>query len=58
VGDSDFLSLGFAAVGDASQIRLNDVRREFLQLQDAMAPAEGRDHRPIRSQSVFFEWDR
>jgi hypothetical protein len=37
---------------------LNDVNREFLQLQVSMVPAEGRDHRLIGSQGVFFEWDR
>ncbi len=47
VGESDFPSLGFAAVGDALQESLNEVNREFLQLQVAMVPAEGRDYRLI-----------
>jgi hypothetical protein len=38
VGKSDFPGLGFATVGDAFQKRLNDVNREFLQLQVAMVP--------------------
>ena len=58
VGESDFPGLGFAAVGDALQESLNEVNREFLQLQVAIVPAEGRDHRFIGSQGVFFEWDR
>ena len=58
VGESDFSGLGFAAIGDALQKCLNKVNREFLQFQVAMVPAEGRDHRLIGSQGVFFEWDR
>ena len=49
VGESDFPGLGFAAIGDALQKYLNDVNREFLQLQVSMVPAEGRDHRLIGS---------
>ena len=58
VGESDFPGLGFATIGDALQKRLNNVSREFLQLKVAMVPAEGRDHRLIGSQGVFFECDR
>ena len=58
VGESDFPGLGFAAVGDSLQERLNNVNREFLQFLVVMVPAEGRDHRLIGSQGVFFEWDR
>ena len=58
VGKSDFPGLGFAAIGDALQKCLNDVNREFLQLQVAMVSAEGGNHRLVGSQGVFFEWDR
>jgi hypothetical protein len=58
VGESDFPGLGFATVGDAHQESLNEVNREFLQLQVAMVPAEGRDYRLVGSQGVFFECDR
>ena len=57
VGESDFSGLGFTTVGNALQKRLDKINREFLQLQVAMVPAEGRDHRFIGSQGVFFEWD-
>jgi len=49
VGKSDFSGLGFAAIGDALQKRLDEVNRKFLQFQVAMVPAEGRDHRLIGS---------
>jgi len=58
VGEADFACLGFATVGDALQERLNNVNREFLQIKVAMVPAEGRDHRLIGSQGVFFECDQ
>jgi hypothetical protein len=53
VGESDFPSLGFATVGDAFQKRPNHINREFLQLQVAMVPAEGRDYRLVGLE-VFF----
>jgi hypothetical protein len=37
---------------------LDQIDREFLQLQVAMVPAEGRYYRLIGPQSVFFECDR
>ena len=58
VGESDFPGLGFTTVGDALQEHLDKINREFLQLQVAMVPAEGRDHRLIGAQGVFFEWVR
>jgi len=58
VGESNFSSLRFAAVGDALQEHLDKISREFLQLKVAMVSAEGRDHRLIGSQGVFFECDR
>jgi len=48
----------FATVGDALQKRLDQINREFLQLQVAMVSAERRDHRLVGSQGVFFECDR
>ena len=58
VGEADFPGLGFAAVGDAFQKLLDKINREFLQLQVAVVPAEGRDYRLVGSQGVFFECDR
>ena len=54
VGESDFSSLRFAAVGDALQKRLDKINLEFLQLQVAMVPAERRDYLLIGSQGVFL----
>jgi hypothetical protein len=58
LGKSDFPGLGFAAVGDSFQKRLDKVNREFLQIPVAVAPAKRGDHRLIGSQGVFFECDR
>ncbi len=58
VGEADFPGLGFAAVGDALQKRLDQINREFLQLPIAMVPAEWGDYRLVGSQGVFFECDR
>ncbi len=58
VGESDFTGLGFAAVSDALQKRLDQINREFLQLPIAMVPAEWGDYRLVGSEGVFFECDR
>jgi hypothetical protein len=47
VGEADFPRLGFAAVGDAFQKRLDQINREFLQLQVSMVPAEWGDYRLV-----------
>jgi len=47
VGESDFTGLGFAAVGDALQKRLDQIDRELLQLQVSMVPAEWGDYRLV-----------
>ena len=57
-GESDFQSLGFAAVGDALQKHLDQINREFLKLQVAVVLAKWSDYRLIGSQGVFFECDR
>jgi hypothetical protein len=49
VGEADFARLGFAAVGDAFQKRLNNINREFLKLAVPMVPAERRDYRLVGS---------
>jgi hypothetical protein len=49
VGKSDFSGLGFTTVGNALQKHLDKINREFLQLQVAMVPAEGRYYRLIGS---------
>jgi hypothetical protein len=49
VGESDFPGLGLSAVGDAFQKRLNQIKREFLQIPVAVVPAEGRDYRLVGS---------
>jgi len=49
VGEADFPRLGFAAVGDALQKRLNKIYREFLKFPVAVVPAEGRGYRLVGS---------
>jgi len=57
-GESDFQSLGFAAVSDVLQKHLDQINREFLKLQVAVVPAKWSDYRLIGSPGVLFECDR